>query len=367
MANASPYFQVLNGVTPVAGVYMATLTLTNVSAADAASYDVIVTNNAGNVTSPAGALTVLTAPVLPALPVFSTGTSRTLTWPAVNGATFYNVDIATVADFSTTLATAAPTSPTVTFPGLMSGNTYYYRVRAGAGSVFGSYSNVVSSTQDATAPGVAMSSPGAGTTTHSSIVVQGTASDTVSGLFSVTVNGVAATTSDGYAHWSATVPLSIGANTLTATAIDAAGNLNTASMAITRAVSTANDGVPDSWKNAHGIPVNSSSTAYLYDYAFNVDPQSGPPNPAAPSIQNNPSDGLSYLTVNYPQVIGALDLIYGIEVSPDLSTWIPIGNNFQVLGTNPNADGITQTISIRVLPSIAGISQKYVRIRVTVQ
>jgi arylsulfatase A-like enzyme len=367
ISNASPFFNVTSSGAGVNGVYMATLTLGNVTDADAANYDVTVTSTSGTVTSPAGTLTVVDAPVLAALPAFSTETSRTLAWPAATGATGYTIQIATTTDFAAPLNSQSVSSPTATFGGLTSGFTYYYRATANSGGTTSAYSNVVFSTQDATTPGIAISSPAAGSTTHSSIIVQGTASDTVSGLNSVVISGVAATTGDSFAHWSATVPLNAGNNTLTVTATDRAGNFSTAPLAITRNVSTANDGVPDAWKTAHGIAVTSSSAAWLYAYAFNLDPQNGAANPVLPSLQDNPTDGLRYLTVSYPRVIGSLDLIYAMEISTDLTTWLPIGSNFQILGTAANADGLTQIITVRVLPSIGGAPQKFVRVGVTAQ
>ncbi|MES2824513.1 MAG: hypothetical protein V4732_12990 [Pseudomonadota bacterium] len=74
-----------------------------------------------------------------------------------------------------------------------------------------------------------------------SVLVRGTASDSLSGVASVTVNDVAATTSDNYTNWQVRVPLSMGANTLTATVKDSENNTISAVANITRAVpSTSN-------------------------------------------------------------------------------------------------------------------------------
>lgn len=221
----------------VRGAYFAKLTLTNVSPSDAGSYDVVVTNNAGNATSTAGTLAVtMGAPQL-TLPAYTKGTSITMTWPAVSSATGYTIQRSATADFATILGTQTTSGTTATFTGLTSGTTYYYRGTATDGTNTSAFGTTASSTQDASTPVVAITSPANNTTTTaSSIVVTGTASDTISPLTGLMVNGVAATTSDGFATWTATVPLTPGANTITATSTDSAdqgGNTGTASINVT--------------------------------------------------------------------------------------------------------------------------------------
>ncbi|MDH4451910.1 MAG: sulfatase-like hydrolase/transferase [Verrucomicrobiota bacterium] len=220
----------------VRGTYAATLTLTNVAPSDAGLYDVVVSNNIGSTTSDAGTLTVtMPAPAL-TLPAFTKGTSITLNWTAVPGATGYTIQRSTTSDFaSVTSQTTSSTS--VTFSGLTSGTTYYYRGTATEGTNTSAFGNTASSTQDASTPVITITTPANNTTTTAnSIIVSGTATDTVSPLTGLMVNGVAATTSDGYATWTATVPLTPGANTLTATSTDSAdqgGNTGSASINVT--------------------------------------------------------------------------------------------------------------------------------------
>jgi Glucodextranase, domain B len=84
------------------------------------------------------------------------------------------------------------------------------------------------------APSVSIAAPGAGVTvTTPSILVSG--SSTVSfGTPAVSVNGVPATMS-GDGNWSAAVPLSPGANTLTATVVDGNGRSSSATRSVTYA------------------------------------------------------------------------------------------------------------------------------------
>jgi arylsulfatase A-like enzyme len=222
----------------VSGSYAATLTLTNVSPTDAGTYDVVITNVGGNTTSESGVLTVtFGAPTLNAMASYTKGTSATVTWSAISGATSYTIQRAATSDFASVLSSQTVSNPTATFTGLTSGTQYFYRATATDGSSTSPFSNTVSSTQDASAPVVTITSPANNTITGlNTASVQGTSADTISPVTGVVVNGVTATTSDAYAHWSATVPLVPGANTITATAndsADAGSNSGTASITVT--------------------------------------------------------------------------------------------------------------------------------------
>jgi hypothetical protein len=236
-----------NSTTPTNGAYTTMLTITNVTTSDAGSYDVIINNvdtyqspNVTNtVTSPAGTLSVVVgAPALAAEPAFTKGTSNTVSWSAITNATGYTVQAATDVNFTSIAASQTVTTTSATFTGLTSGTMYWFRATATDGVTTSSYSNVVSSTQDAGNPVVTISTPANSSTTNAtSITVTGTATDSISGIASVTVNGVTATITGN--NWSAAnVPLSIGANTITATATDNAqtgGNTGTASITVTLA------------------------------------------------------------------------------------------------------------------------------------
>ena len=82
-------------------------------------------------------------------------------------------------------------------------------------------------------------------------------------------------------------------------------------------------------------------------------------------LQSNTSSG--FLDLSFPRRIGALDLLYAVEVSDELLTWSSDGANFQVLSTTPNVNGITETVVVRVLSPIASTPRKVARVRVTIQ
>ena len=218
----------------VLGVYAATYTLSNITQSDAASYDLVISNLAGSTTSASGTLSVILAAPLPTLPTYSQGGSITVTWPAVTTATSYTAQISSSANFANVISTKTSSTPTATFTGLAHGITYYCRTTATDGTNVSAFSNTVSTTMDATAPAVSITSPVSGTSTaQTSVVVQGTANDAISGVASVSVNGVTATTSDNFAHWSAIVPLAVGTNTISALASDTVANSGTASVLFT--------------------------------------------------------------------------------------------------------------------------------------
>jgi len=222
----------------VKGTYVATLTLPNVTPGDAGTYDVIVSNSVGSTTSDSGLLTVtFGAPVLNALPTSTKGTSQTVTWPPLAGATGYTIQRSSSPAFASIASSQTVTTPSATFTSLTSGQTSYYRATATDGTSTSGFSNVVYSTPDTGNPVVTITTPANGTVTNQATInVQGTASDAISGVGSVRVNGVAATTNDNYANWSATIPLTLGANSLTATVTDNAqadGNTGTTSISIT--------------------------------------------------------------------------------------------------------------------------------------
>lgn len=82
-------------------------------------------------------------------------------------------------------------------------------------------------------PALAITSPAAGALIRAeSVTVSGTVSDSVSPVASVTVNGVSASVSGS--TWSASVPLTEGANTLTATAANQVGLTTTVTRQVTR-------------------------------------------------------------------------------------------------------------------------------------
>jgi len=283
----------------------ASINVANANALSANTYNDTITftngyNGTGNTTRAASLLvtngtpTAPAPPVLSTLPLFSTGTSKTILWPAVATATSYTLQIASSANFTTNLLSSQTVStPYATFTNLADGVTYYYRVLATNSVGSSAYSNTVFTTQDTVPPVVAITSPARGTTTASNtITVTGTASDTRSGIGGVTVNNVAATSTTGstFATWTATVPLGFGTNVITATATDGAGNqATTFATSLTSAV-TVTMTTPQTY-NPLIIPDTITGTTFNLDL-YQVNKQFPTWSATNPTLGINPSTTL---------------------------------------------------------------------------
>ena len=151
-------------------------------------------------------------------------------------------------------------------------------------------------------------------------------------------------------------------------------------LTVLKPVSTQDDGVPDAWKIANGIDPNSNAVINgplgdidkdgrinLLEYAFNTSPQTNDIDPFQGVAVTKSGDGLKYLEVSYPRRIGALDLIYTVEISDDLTTWPSPGVTYEPVSIIGNSDGSTETVTVRVLPAMNSAAKKFVRIKVGTQ
>jgi hypothetical protein len=110
--------------------------------ADNGTYTIVLNPNqvfdtAGNAAASNSSLATFTVdivelspPVLVALPEATPGTSRTVTWAAVADADEYYVEVDTSSDFNAPAGSGWIAGTGHTFQGLVSGETYYYRVMA---------------------------------------------------------------------------------------------------------------------------------------------------------------------------------------------------------------------------------------------
>ncbi len=148
----------------------------------------------------------------------------------------------------------------------------------------------------------------------------------------------------------------------------------TGTLTVSHPTSTLSDGLPDAWKLAHGMDPTSTTASNgplgdidhdgrvnLLEYAFNTDPQARESDP----VQSTTNAG--YLQLSFPRRIGALDLLYTVEVSDELAIWSTATSNYQTLSTTANADGITETVTVRILPAVSSAVKKFARVKVTTQ
>jgi len=218
------------------------------------------------------------------------------------------------------------------------------------------WSNVVFSTQDATAPALAFTPLSGIHTTQSSFNLVGTGADSTSGLAFINVNGVTATTSNGFANWNYTLPgLSDGANFFTVTAGDNAVPPNIA----TYAYLVYRIALPGADPNGDGVP-------NLVHSGFNLDALANPRDglPQA-QVLSSPEDGQSYLSLKYRRRVPAGGFVYRVETSTDFATWDDTNADVQEISATPNGDGATETVTVRVTPGASVTPRKFVRLRVT--
>ncbi|MBJ7424514.1 MAG: sulfatase-like hydrolase/transferase [Akkermansiaceae bacterium] len=173
-------------------------------------------------------------------------------------------------------------------------------------------------------------------------------------------------------------------NTANYTVIASSANGSTTSTAgtltIIKPFSTQNDGLPDSWKIANGIDPSISSAINgplgdidkdgrnnLLEYAFNTNPQLHEKDPVRGASVTKAGDGLKYFEISYPRRIGAIDLMDTVEMSNDITTWPSPGVTSETVSIVANPDGITETVTVRVLPTLASNARMFVRVRVTSQ
>ncbi len=104
------------------------------------------------------------------------------------------------------------------------------------------------------------------------------------------------------------------------------------------------------------------------EYAFNLDPTTpnGSQSFQVSNLQTHSGDGKKYLHLTFVRRIVRTDLSYVVAVSDNLSAWDRTQTQVQQVGSpTPNADGITETVTFRVLADPAITDRKFVRIEVT--
>ena len=322
--------------------------------------------------------------------VSSAGTALTFQVLSANGTTLAS-NVAAGTDLNTLAAVASQpairlranfsTTNSANTPLLDDWSVAYSVV--GATTSYSAWSNIATSTQDATAPALTVTS----STTTSTVLsaITGTATD-AGGVSSVVVNGVAASSSDGFAHWSALVPLAIGANNLPILALDQTVPANVRSITHTVTVTPAAgdadaDGLPDAWETLYGLSTTSGLGAAgafgdpdrdgrvsLLELALGANPvvpDSGGANP--PALILDAYDGKTYLTWHYRRLLAPGALSYLVETASDLATWHSGPGWVEEVGAaQPTGDGLTETVTIRALPAVTtGGSNGHLRLRVT--
>lgn len=138
------------------------------------------------------------------------------------------------------------------------------------------------------------------------------------------------------------------------------------------------DGLPLAWEQQFGLSQTVANSAtddsdhdgvpLLLEYAFNQSP-AAMSNGGMPTstIATNAGDGLAYLHYFCLRRTDAPQLTYMVEVSDDLGIWNSGPGYTQEISATATGDGVTQLVTVRVLPAITSASPKrFVRLRVLV-
>lgn len=105
----------------------------------------------------------------------------------------------------------------------------------------------------------------------------------------------------------------------------------------------------------------------LLRYAFGADPRSRVPASAYQLIHPSEAEG-DYLALSYRRLIGGGGLNYAIEVADNLTgPWDPASAQVEQVGApSPNADGLTEQVTVRLHTPLSEITgKKFMRLRVT--
>ena len=142
---------------------------------------------------------------------------------------------------------------------------------------------------------------------------------------------------------------------------------------------SAKDGLADAWKQQYGLntavaynpnqSLSHDGEGLLMKYASGQNPNTanttGLP---ALSTAVNPSDGQTYLTFQYLSRTDYPQLNYSVQVSTDSVSWNSGSSYTTQLSAVPTGDGVTQLVTVRVLPSINSSSaSRLVRLVITAQ
>ncbi len=88
------------------------------------------------------------------------------------------------------------------------------------------------------------------------------------------------------------------------------------------------------------------------------------------SLETNSADGKNYAVFSYRRRLGALNLDYRAEASPNLADWFSATTEIEEIAPAIlNADGLTETVRMRVKPALGpfGAEGKAIRLRVTTE
>lgn len=170
-------------------------------------------------------------------------------------------------------------------------------------------------------------------------------------------------------------PTATGTYSFTLQAADSIGNLATQSLT----VSVAN--VPfASWVAQNFTPGQQANPGIsaptadpdhdglsnLIEFALNRSPFT-PNAPLVSTIETDPADQQSYLTLTYTRRKPPRDVTYHIDISSDLATWTEDPAQVHEISATDDGNGLTETVKVRSATPVqaAGFQRQFLRLRVT--
>jgi subtilisin family serine protease len=295
--------------------------------------------------------------LLAAEPLHTGGTSNTVSWNALGSGYEYEVQKAMLGNFSDAVSSGFISGTQQGYTGLTDGQLYHYRVRSRKSGYTGVWSMPQRSTQDATPP-VLVLTPGSGgvVLVDDHLTLQGNGTD-ISGVSAVAVNGSSVSTANAFATWTYNLSgLSDGVNTFTITATDLAvpPNSRNETWSILRLADPAED------RDGNGV-------AALFEHAFHASGPAGLSLLPQTGSQTDGGTGQRHLTYSYRRLISNPSQIeYVVELSTTLTSWSPAGVQVEELSVLPSGDGITETVTVRLVPAMAPGEARFLRVRVVV-
>ncbi len=141
------------------------------------------------------------------------------------------------------------------------------------------------------------------------------------------------------------------------------------------------DSLPDTWETRYGwTPGNTNlnqaasgdpdgdGVTNLMEYLLDLNPElaDNQQMPAA-STTVNPADDDPYLTYCYRRRVGVSGLVYTVQVSSILGSWVSGPAETEEISVTPNAGGESETVVVRIKPAMnaPGHNKKFVRLQVT--
>jgi dienelactone hydrolase len=136
------------------------------------------------------------------------------------------------------------------------------------------------------------------------------------------------------------------------------------------------DGLPLAWEKQLGLSPTLHDSAdddsdhdslpLLLEYAFHQNPsQAGSPAIPATNRVTDPNTGLTYLHIQYPRRTDASHLQYSVQVAETPDLWLSGPGFSEEIGTTHTGDGITELVTVRILPEISSHDRRFVRVAVT--